>query len=86
MLIDIGSTYFKVASNKKIQHHFRNFNIFIYMSENDDNMTINDLARTFSNYDQNKDTSESDIIRNPVNNLKEEQRIIPKKEIGGYDG
>ena len=30
VLVDIGSTYFKVASNKKIQHHFRNFEISIY--------------------------------------------------------
>ena len=30
VLVDIGSTYFKVASNKKIQHHFRNFETSIY--------------------------------------------------------
>ena len=30
VLVDIGSTYFKVATNKKIQHHFRNFDISIY--------------------------------------------------------
>jgi len=30
LLIDIGSTYFKVATPKKIEHHFRNFNISIY--------------------------------------------------------
>lgn len=30
VLIDIGSTYFKIATSKKIEHHFRNFNIPIY--------------------------------------------------------
>ncbi len=30
VLIDIGSTYFKVATSKKIEHHFRNFDISIY--------------------------------------------------------
>ena len=30
MLIDIGSTYFKVSSNDKISHHFRNFDKDIY--------------------------------------------------------
>ncbi len=30
VLIDIGSTYFKVATAKKIEHHFRNFDISIY--------------------------------------------------------
>ncbi|MEA2049458.1 MAG: glutamate mutase L [Campylobacterota bacterium] len=30
VLIDIGSTYFKVATQKKIEHHFRNFDISIY--------------------------------------------------------
>ena len=30
VLVDIGSTYFKVATHKKIEHHFRNFDITIY--------------------------------------------------------
>lgn len=30
VLIDIGSTYFKIATSKKIDHHFRNFDISIY--------------------------------------------------------
>jgi len=30
MLIDVGSTYFKVASEDKISHHFRNFDKNIY--------------------------------------------------------
>jgi len=30
MLIDIGSTYFKVATKKRIEHHFRNFKTSIY--------------------------------------------------------
>ncbi|MEA3384725.1 MAG: glutamate mutase L [Campylobacterota bacterium] len=30
VLVDIGSTYFKVATHKKIEHHFRNFDISIY--------------------------------------------------------
>ncbi len=30
LLIDIGSTYFKVATSKKIEHYFRNFDISIY--------------------------------------------------------
>ena len=30
MLIDIGSTYFKVSSDNKISHHFRNFDKDIY--------------------------------------------------------
>lgn len=30
VLIDIGSTYFKVATKKKIEHHFRNFECSIY--------------------------------------------------------
>jgi len=30
LLIDIGSTYFKIATAKKIEHYFRNFDISIY--------------------------------------------------------
>ncbi|MBD3841089.1 MAG: glutamate mutase L [Campylobacterales bacterium] len=30
MLIDVGSTYFKVSTKKRIEHHFRNFQISIY--------------------------------------------------------
>ena len=30
MLIDIGSTYFKVSANNKINHYFRNFDKDIY--------------------------------------------------------
>ena len=30
MLIDIGSTYFKVANNGKIKHYFRDFTKKIY--------------------------------------------------------
>jgi len=30
VLVDIGSTYFKVATSKKIEHHFRNFDSTIY--------------------------------------------------------
>ncbi len=30
VLVDIGSTYFKVATHKKIEHHFRNFDVSIY--------------------------------------------------------
>ena len=30
MLIDVGSTYFKVFANDKIEHHFRNFQTSIY--------------------------------------------------------
>ena len=48
-----------------------NFNVFNYEDENYDNMTINNFTKNFSNDDQNRDTSESDIIRNPVNNLRE---------------
>ena len=30
MLIDVGSTYFKVATQEGISHHFRNFDKNIY--------------------------------------------------------
>jgi hypothetical protein len=46
LLIDIGSTYFKVSANGKITHYFRNFDIDIF-----DDLTskCNDIIQKFDN-------------------------------------